>query len=197
LVWNIIGFIDDNAELCGKVVGGTRVIGSLETLNDWSVGKIYAVCAVGCSKLRLQLQEVLTIRYPWLQFPTLVHPTVVMGEQVALGEGTIVGALTVLSSDVTIGKHSLIHYACSVGHDSILGNHVSIMPGTKVSGNVTINRVAYVGANATVLPGVEIGEYATIGAGAVVTASMPPHCTAVGVPAKPIKLHNPVLCNDG
>jgi len=31
---------------------------------------------------------------------------------------------------------------------------------------------------------IEIGEYSRIGAGSVVLKSVPPHCTAVGVPAK-------------
>ncbi|MDF2713125.1 MAG: epsM 2 [Paenibacillus sp.] len=196
LVWNLVGYIDDNAELRGKVVGGTPIIGSIETLDDWKVKRISVVCAVGCSKMRRQMQEALTSRYPWLHYPTLVHPTVVMGDRVMLGEGTIVGALSILSADVMIGKHSLIHNGCTVGHDSVLGNYVSIMPGTNVSGNVTISPVAYIGANATLLPGIGIGEYSTIGAGAVVTASMPAYCTAVGVPAKPIKFHDPVLCCD-
>jgi acetyltransferase-like isoleucine patch superfamily enzyme len=36
---------------------------------------------------------------------------------------------------------------------------------------------------------VEIGEETIIGAGAVVAKSLPAKCTAVGIPAKPVKLH--------
>jgi acetyltransferase-like isoleucine patch superfamily enzyme len=35
-----------------------------------------------------------------------------------------------------------------------------------------------------------IGENTIIGAGAVVSKSLPANCTAVGIPAKPIKFHD-------
>lgn len=192
--WNIVGFVDDNEELRGKHVGGTTVLGSNEVMDNWK--SISAVCAIGCSRLRMKMLEGLNVRYPSLHYPILVHPTAVVADEVSLGEGTIVGALTVLSTDVNIGKHSLIHYGCTIGHDSLLMDFVSIMPGTKVSGNVTLCRRVYIGANATLLPGVEIGEQTTIGAGAVVTASLPGYCTAVGVPARPIKFQAPVFCRE-
>lgn len=49
---------------------------------------------------------------------------------------------------------------------------------------VFIRRGAYIGANVTILEGVEIGTGAVIGAGGVVTRAVPPHCVAVGVPAR-------------
>jgi acetyltransferase-like isoleucine patch superfamily enzyme len=41
-----------------------------------------------------------------------------------------------------------------------------------------------IGANSTILPGLRIGRGAVIGAGAVVTKSVPPGATAMGVPAR-------------
>jgi acetyltransferase-like isoleucine patch superfamily enzyme len=46
-----------------------------------------------------------------------------------------------------------------------------------------------VGINATIIQSVCIGLWSTIGAGAVVTQDIPDNCTAVGIPAKPIKFH--------
>ncbi|HOJ85133.1 MAG TPA: DapH/DapD/GlmU-related protein, partial [Bacillota bacterium] len=46
-----------------------------------------------------------------------------------------------------------------------------------------------IGTNSALIEGISIGEWSIIGAGAVVTKDIPPHCTAVGVPAKPIKFH--------
>jgi serine O-acetyltransferase len=37
---------------------------------------------------------------------------------------------------------------------------------------------------AKILGNIEIGEYSRVGAGSVVLKSVPPGCTAVGVPAK-------------
>jgi UDP-2-acetamido-3-amino-2,3-dideoxy-glucuronate N-acetyltransferase len=43
---------------------------------------------------------------------------------------------------------------------------------------------AAVGAGAVVLPGVTIGKWALVAAGAVVTASVPPHAIVRGNPAR-------------
>jgi acetyltransferase-like isoleucine patch superfamily enzyme len=49
---------------------------------------------------------------------------------------------------------------------------------------VKIGRGVFVGARALILKGVTIGDRAVIGAGAVVTHDVPPHCVAVGNPAR-------------
>ena len=55
---------------------------------------------------------------------------------------------------------------------------------------------SYIGTNATLLGGclhgdVEIGPYATVGACALVTKSVPPLATAVGIPAKVVRTGRP------
>ena len=61
------------------------------------------------------------------------------------------------------------------------------MPSCNISGEVLIEEGVYCGTGVKIINQTSIGEYATIGAGAVVTKSIPRHCTAVGVPAKVIK----------
>ncbi|MEW6741440.1 MAG: acyltransferase [Planctomycetota bacterium] len=51
---------------------------------------------------------------------------------------------------------------------------------------IVIEDDAWLGAGAIVLPGVTIGREAIVGAGAVVTHSVPPCTTVVGVPARPL-----------
>lgn len=54
--------------------------------------------------------------------------------------------------------------------------------------DVIVESDVWIGRNVTLLAGVHIGRGCTIGAGSVVTNSMPPYCTCVGVPARPIKV---------
>jgi serine acetyltransferase len=63
------------------------------------------------------------------------------------------------------------------------------MPSVNVSGEVKIEQGVYVGTGAKIINLLEIGENTIIGAGAVVSKSLPANCTAVGIPAKPIKFH--------
>lgn len=55
-------------------------------------------------------------------------------------------------------------------------------------GGVIIGNNVWIGEKATIMPGVTIGDGAIIGANAVVTHDVPPYTTAVGCPAKIIKL---------
>ena len=48
----------------------------------------------------------------------------------------------------------------------------------------------YVGTGAKIINQLTIGKSTIVGAGAVVSKSLPDYCTAVGIPAKPIKFHS-------
>lgn len=79
---------------------------------------------------------------------------------------------------------------CTVGHDTLIENYSSFMPSVNISGEVHIQEGVYIGTGAKIINQLEIGQYTIVGAGAVVSKSLPEHCTAVGIPAKPIKFHN-------
>ena len=63
------------------------------------------------------------------------------------------------------------------------------MPSVNISGEVIVGEGVYVGTGAKIINQLEIGDYTIVGAGAVVAKPLPAKCTAVGVPAKPIKFH--------
>src|SRR6185437_6641532 len=125
-----------------------------------------------------------------LQFPRLIHPSVLIGEDdVHVGEGSIICAGTIITVNINIGKHVILNLSCTVGHDTIIGDFSSFMPTVNISGEVNIKECVYAGTGAKIINQLEIGENTIIGSGAVVSKSLPANCTAVGVPAKPIKFH--------
>lgn len=73
-----------------------------------------------------------------------------------------------------------------IEEDVLIQHHVTI--GTNGRGVPHIKRGVKIGAHAILIGDIEIGENAVIGAGAVVTKSIPCGATAVGNPAKIIKL---------
>lgn len=188
--WNILGFFDDNTQKFkkGDLVNGIPVLGNIDDLNGWKKEISVAICS-GNSASRNGIFKRIT--NPLVSFPTLIHPSVWIGdpEYVSIGNGCIICAGVQITNNVKIGDFVLLNLQCTVGHDAIIGNFSSFMPSVNISGGVETEEGVYVGTGAKIVNSLTIGEYAIVGAGAVVAKSLPPQCTAVGVPAKPIKFN--------
>jgi serine O-acetyltransferase len=79
-----------------------------------------------------------------------------------------------------------------IGETAVVEDDVSIMQDVTLGGtgkesgdrHPKIRRGVLLSLGAKILGNIEIGEYSRVGAGSVVLKSVPPGCTAVGVPAK-------------
>jgi acetyltransferase-like isoleucine patch superfamily enzyme len=109
-------------------------------------------------------------------------------QRVALGEGVVLCAGTVVTTDVVIGAHVHVNLGCTISHDARVGEFSTLSPGVHVSGNVTIGRDVFVGTGACIINGtagqpLTIGDGAVIAAGACVTRPVEPGSMVAGVPA--------------
>lgn len=103
-------------------------------------------------------------------FQTDIHPAARIGNGVFIDHatGVVIGETTVIDDDV-----SLLQGVTLGGTGKEAGDR-----------HPKIRRGVLIGAGAKVLGNIEIGEGARIGAGSVVLKAVPPHTTAVGVPAR-------------
>jgi sugar O-acyltransferase (sialic acid O-acetyltransferase NeuD family) len=121
-------------------------------------------------------------------FSTTISKSAIIGNfGNKIGEGCNIMQNVVLTSDITVGKGSIINQISSIGHDVNIGDFCEICPNVAISGNCDIGEMTFIGTGAIVLPKVIIGKNVIIGAGAVVTIDIPDNCVAVGSPAKVIK----------
>lgn len=183
--YEIIGFVDADKSL---MIHDLPVIGDDNEVNQ-SKEPISLVIAVGDPKMKAKVRE--KYNNPLISFPTLVHPSVLIGDKksIEIGEGSIICAGCILTTDIQIKDFVTLNLMCTVGHDTIIGCYSSFMPSVNISGEVIIKDRVYVGTGAKIINQLEIGEKTIVGAGAVVSKNLPANCTAVGVPAKPIKFH--------
>jgi sugar O-acyltransferase (sialic acid O-acetyltransferase NeuD family) len=117
--------------------------------------------------------------------------SVVVMDDVEIGEGALLSPFTVLTSNIRVGHHFHANLYSYVEHDCVIGDFVTFAPGVKCNGNVVVHDYAYIGSGAILRQGVPgrpliIGEGATVGMGAVVTRDVAPHTTVVGNPARPL-----------
>ncbi|MGZ5939787.1 MAG: serine O-acetyltransferase [Rhizomicrobium sp.] len=92
-----------------------------------------------------------------------------------------------------LGKGIMIDHATGVviGETAVVEDDVSMLHGVTLGGtgkevgdrHPKVRRGVLLSMGAKVLGNIEIGEYSRVGAGSVVLKSVPPGCTAVGVPA--------------
>lgn len=183
--WDIKGFIDDNKAIKGKIEGGYPILGGTDYLLE-EKKEIWVVCAVGSAKIRKSIIEKTQINSN-IRYATVIDPSVILSHRVEIGEGAIICAGTILTVDITIGKHVIINLDCTLGHDDIIEDFVTIYPSVNISGNVIVETCAELGTGMQVIQGKRIGRESILGAGAVVVKDIPEQCTAVGSPARKIK----------
>lgn len=187
--WDCLGFLVDPQFPAPSEVHGLPVLGGTEWLSDKP--DVQVVLAVGAPAARRRIARRISEGYG-NRFAILIHPRAWLGENVACQDGTVICAGALLTTDIVLGHHAHVNLACTIGHDAVLEDYVTLSPGVHVSGNVRIGEGVDMGTGAVALPGVEIGAGSIIGAAACVTTNIPSDSVAVGVPAKPIKLREPV-----
>jgi len=119
---------------------------------------------------------------------TFIHPSVhIMDDNIEVGEGSFIGADSILTTNIKIGKHALLNRGNHIGHDCIIGDYFSAMPGTIVSGNVTIGDCVYTGTNSSIKEKMIVCSGVIIGLNAAVVKHITKSGTYVGIPTKKIK----------
>ena len=84
-------------------------------------------------------------------------------DDVEIGDGSFIGAYSILTTNIKIGSHALLNRSNHIGHDCIIGDYFSAMPGSIVSGNVTIGNKVYLGTNSSIKEKLSVVNNVTIG----------------------------------
>jgi sugar O-acyltransferase (sialic acid O-acetyltransferase NeuD family) len=111
----------------------------------------------------------------------------ILDPNVEIGEGSIICAGCILTTNIKLGKHAHLNLQTTIGHDCEIGDYFTTAPGVKVSGNCNIGNSVYIGTNASVKQQISIIDSTTIGMNAAVVKNIEQSGTYVGVPAKRIK----------
>jgi sugar O-acyltransferase (sialic acid O-acetyltransferase NeuD family) len=138
------------------------------------------IIAIGDGTVRKKVVE----QFPELKFATFITGSTSRSN--TIGDGTIICPGTILTIDISIGRHVIINLNCTIGHDCVIGNFVTISPGANISGNVTIGDLCYIGSNAVIREKISICDNVVIGAGGVVVKDITWPGVYVGNPVKKI-----------
>ena len=175
--FNIPCFVDDNYWSSNPI--------HVFPLSQFDPTEYEVMIAVGNSKDRFDIAQRLPKETKYF---TYIHPTAqLLAKDIRIGEGSFIGANCVLTYNIKIGNHAILNRAVNIGHDCRIGQYFSAMPGSVVSGNVTIYDLVYMGNNSSIKEKLSIHSLVTIGSNATVVKHIEESGTYVGVPAKKIK----------
>jgi len=179
----VAGILDDAPSFWGKDLLGFRIVGPVDFLQ--TLENPLAIVAVGENAVRRKIVQL----YPKNRWFSATHPAAFVDPSVVLGVGTVVFAGCVLQAESKIGDHAIVNTGATVDHDCLVENFAHLCPGVHLAGQVSIGEGCFLGTGAAVIPGKTVGAWTIVGAGAAVVSHLPSDVTAVGVPARVIKVH--------
>lgn len=181
----ITGIVDDHFN--EKEFKGIPVLGKSKDIKrivkDYPDARF--LIAIGNNNIRMNIVKQLEdFNVKW---GTAIHPSVIIGSEVTIGEGTVMMSNVVVNADSIIGKHAILNTAATVDHDCSIANYVHLSPGVHTAGGVSIGECTHIGIAASLIPGVHVGRNTIVGASSCVLSDLPDEVVAVGCPAKTIK----------
>lgn len=171
-----VAIVDDAEALQGKQIRGVPIRGRI----DYSqIAAMYeegqfdaAIISISTLiPLRERIYEELKAR--GIPFANAIHPTAVIGANVALGEGNVVMAFCHIGPCATLGNNNFLSAYCSIEHHGSLGNHCSFGPGVVTSSRVHFGDRVRCGTGIFIEPKVTIGSDTIIGSGCIIRGDIP------------------------
>ena len=173
----LIRFVDDKY----WIEGDDRLL----PLSDFDPEIYEVMIAVGSSNDRLKISKKLPKETKYFSF---IHNTVlILDDSIQIGDGTFIGAYSVLTTNIKVGKHSLLNRSNHIGHDCQIGDYLTLMPGAIVSGDCNISDNVYVGTNSSIREKISICDDVIIGLNSGVVSDIVESGVYVGAPVKKIK----------
>lgn len=183
----IVGFLDNNADIHGRRVDGFPVHGGIDDLGRL-VAELNiegAIIAIGDNGTRRGLAR--RLQQAGVPLISAIHPSATLALNASVGRNVVIAAGVVVCANCQIGDSVILNTGCIVDHQTMIGEGSHICPGVRIAGRVKVEPGVFVGIGATIVPSVTLGCETIIGAGSVVLDDVAPMSTVVGVPARPIK----------
>ncbi|HEY5122159.1 MAG TPA: DapH/DapD/GlmU-related protein [Ignavibacteria bacterium] len=119
---------------------------------------------------------------------------VTLRENNTIGNNTLIGTLSDIQGEVTIGHYCRIYSNVHISQFSTVGNFVFLYPYVVITNDPyppsndlnggTISDYTLVGVHSIIFSGVKVGKNCLVGANSVVTKNFPDHSLIMGDPAK-------------
>ena len=143
------------------------------------------IIAIGNALIRQKLQNlVLSSEFELI---TLIHPTAVIGNDVTIGNGSVVMPGAIINAKSTIGNGVIINSGAIIEHECTIGDFAHICPGVAIAGGSLVGERSWIGIGSSIIQNITIKPDITIGAGSVVVKDILEGSLAYGNPCRVVK----------
>lgn len=175
-----LGFID-RSDVAQEYAGQLLMDRTVMSQEDFKVEMGSILVAIGDPTLR----EKVVGRLPGnTVFSTVIHPDAVISRWATVGEGSIICAGCIVTTQIQIGAHAQLNLGTTIGHDCVIDDFFTTAPSVNISGNCNFDKRVYFGTGAATRQGIDIVSDVTIGMGAMVVKNIIEPGVYVGIPAK-------------
>ena len=186
--YNIVGIIDSIHNV-GSDRFGYKVLGRQEDIiklkEQYNIEG--GIISIGDNWARYYVSSQIKKEIPDFKFVNAIHPSVVIGDNVELGEGIVMMAGCIINPKSKIGDFTFFATGAQVDHDCDIKNYSSISAGSITGGYVTLGEFSAITLGVTVVDRLKIGKNTVIGAGSLVIKDLPDNVLVYGNPCKVIR----------
>ena len=143
------------------------------------------VLGVGENKIREVIFNAIKIR--GCRVLNLIDKSVLIGDDVTIGEGVVMMPSVVVNAKSFIGDGAILNSACVVEHECDIGAFTHISPNVSIAGGVMVDKYTHIGIGSCVIQNIKIGANTIVGAGSVVISDVSSDVVVAGNPIKKIR----------
>lgn len=138
--------------------------------------------AIGDSKWRKYYAEL--IEQKGGTFLTIIEDEACVNSTSTIAEGAYIGRWSIISDNVHVGKHVIVHSFCSLGHDVHVLDYSTLLTSVFLGGGVEVGQSCTINPKSMIIPHKKIGDNVTVGALSVVIRNVKEGLSVFGNPAK-------------
>ncbi len=182
--FRVLGFLDDRTEIAAADLGEYSLLGAVDCWTKYKDTQ-FAI-AIGNPRVRVKIAKRMEAKGE-PRFATLIHNSCMHGPECTFADGAIVCAGCILTTNIHVGRHSIVNIGTTVGHDVKIGDFVTIAPNVSISGCVNLADGVEIGTAAAIRQGLSVGKGGMLGMGSTLTKKIPDNHFYFGIPAKLVK----------
>lgn len=181
--FNLLGFLDDDANKMGKGFYGQKVLGNVDSIAGYPTDTALAI-GIASPKAKKAIYE--KLKDKGFYFPSFIAGNAWLSNKVETGQGVILYPGVSINYETVVEDFVIMNMNCAVGHNCHIEKYCALAPGVNLAGFTKIEEGADMGIGVSTKQNMVVGEYSVIGGQSMIIKNVPANTKVAGVPAAAI-----------